>query len=101
MLGEGAVRKTENISLSNNTASRLIDMSHDVEEVLCDKLKNGYFSIQMNESTDLTNKCHVLAFIRLVNVEENFLWCKELLQTSRVIDIFNILLAYLQEKDRS
>jgi hypothetical protein len=27
-------------------------MSHDAEEVLCDKLKNNSFSIRVDESTD-------------------------------------------------
>jgi hypothetical protein len=45
-------------------------MSHDFEEVLCDKLKNSNFSIQVDESSDLTNKCYILAFVRFVNEGE-------------------------------
>ncbi len=106
MLGEDAVRQIENIPpLSNNTVSRRInDMSHDVEEVLCDKLKNSNFSIQVDESTDLTNKCYNLAFVRFDNegeIQENFLYCKELLEAGRGIDIFNILFTYLDKKNLS
>ena len=65
-------------------------MAHDIEEVLCDKLENSIFSIRVNESTDIANKCHVIAFVRFVNegqIQENFLCCKELLETSKGIDV--------------
>jgi hypothetical protein len=45
--------------------SRCIDdMSHDAEEVLCDKLKNNSFSIQVDESTDFTNKSYVITGVQ-------------------------------------
>jgi hypothetical protein len=40
-------------------------MSHDAEEVLRDKLKNNSFSIQIDESTDSTNKSYVVAFVTI------------------------------------
>jgi hypothetical protein len=61
-------------------------MSHDAEEVLCDKLENDNFYIQVNESTDFTNKSYVVAFITLVNdgeFQENFLCFKERPQTKK------------------
>ena len=80
-------------------------MAHDSEEVLCDKLKNSSFSIQVDESTDLTNNCHVVAFVRFVNegeIQENiFLCCKELSETSKGIDVFNVLSSYLETRDLS
>jgi hypothetical protein len=42
-------------------------MSHDAEEVLCDKLKNNSFSIQVDESTDFTIKSYVVTFVTFVN----------------------------------
>jgi hypothetical protein len=52
------------------------DMLHDAEEVLCDKLKNNSFSIQVDESTDFTNKSYDVSFVRFVNdgeIQENFM----------------------------
>ncbi|GFS91453.1 uncharacterized protein NPIL_409771 [Nephila pilipes] len=100
-LEEDEVRKTEYIPLSNHTLSlRINDMTHHTEDVLFDKLKKGNFFIQVEKSTDLTSKCCLLAFVRLVDereIRENFLCCKELLKTSRGIDIFNISFAYLEK----
>jgi hypothetical protein len=31
-------------------------VSHEAEEVLCDKLKNNRFSLQIDESSDFSNK---------------------------------------------
>jgi hypothetical protein len=82
MLGQDAVQKIEKFSLSNSVRSQCIDdMSHDAEEVLCTKLKNNSFCIQVDESTDFTNKCHVIAFVKFVNageIQEDFVCCKEL-----------------------
>ncbi|XP_072909831.1 zinc finger BED domain-containing protein 5-like isoform X6 [Hemitrygon akajei] len=105
MLGQDAVREIEKVSLSNSTIGRRIgDMSHDAEEVLCDKLKSNSFSIQVDESTDFTNKCHVVAFVRFVNdgeIEENFFCCKELPEPSKGQDVFNVLSSYLETKGLS
>ena len=53
MLRQNAVQEIENMPPSDSTISRRIDsMSHDVEEVICDKLKTSGFSIQVDECTD-------------------------------------------------
>jgi predicted CoA-binding protein len=58
MLGQNAVREIENAPLSIgmiNTRRRINNMSHDVEEMLRDKLKNNSFSIQVDGSTNFTD----------------------------------------------
>jgi hypothetical protein len=88
MLGQQVVQEIENGPLSNSMIKKLIyNMSHDVEDVLHDKLKNNSFSIQVEESTDFTNESYVVAFSRFVNygeIQETFFCCKELPQTSKV-----------------
>ena len=77
MFGQNAVQEIENVPLSDSTISRCIDdMAYDSEDVLCNRLKNSSFGIQVDESTDLTNKCYVITFVRFVNegeIQENFL----------------------------
>ncbi|CAI9714955.1 Hypothetical predicted protein [Octopus vulgaris] len=66
MLGQNTLQEIEYVPLSHTTASRCIDdMARDIEEVLHDKLKNSSFSIQVDESTDLTN--NYVVFVRFVN----------------------------------
>lgn len=58
MLGAATIKEIEKVPLSDSTISRCIDdISHDVEEVLCDMLKKkkNSFAIQVDESTDITN----------------------------------------------
>lgn len=42
------------------------DMSPEAEEVSCNKLKT-IVSMQVDESTDFTNKCHAVVFVRFVS----------------------------------
>jgi hypothetical protein len=66
MLEQDAVREIKNVPLSNSTINRHTDgMSHDVEEVLHDKLKYNSFSIQTDESTDSTNESFVVALVKI------------------------------------
>jgi hypothetical protein len=70
----------------------------------CDKLKNSCSSIQVDESTDFTNKSNVVAFVRFLNdgeIQENFLCYKELSKTSKGRDIFNVLSPYHETKGLS
>ena len=86
MLGQNALQEIEKVPPSDKTISRRIDdMARDSEVVLCGKLENSIFSVQVDESTDHTNTCHV-ALVRFVNegeIQENYLCCKELVETSK------------------
>jgi hypothetical protein len=72
-------------------------MSH----ALRDKLKNNSFSNQVDESRDFTYKSYVVAFVRCVNdveIQENFFCSKELSETNKGQDIFNVLSSHLETK---
>jgi hypothetical protein len=79
-------------------------MSLDAEEVLCNKLKNNSFSIQVDESRGFSNKCHGVTFVRFVNhgeIQENFFCFKQLPETSKGQYICNVLTSYLGTKGLS
>jgi hypothetical protein len=105
MLRQDAVGEIEKIPLSNSTIRRHIyDMSHDAEEVLCSKLKNNSSAVHVNESTDFTNNCRVIAFVKYVSggeIQENFFCCKALPETSKGQDIFNVLSSDLETQGLS
>jgi hypothetical protein len=61
------VKLTE-VPVSDNTISRNVDdMSHDVEDLLLEILKKIKFALQVDKSTDITNKAQLLAFVRCEN----------------------------------
>jgi hypothetical protein len=80
------------------------DMSDGIEDILSEILKNINFALQFDESTDITNKAQLLAFVRFENegeILDNFCCCKELPQTAKGRDIFNILSSYLESGGHS
>lgn len=104
MLGESAEKEVSRVPLSNNTISRRIDdMSSDIKkhvsEILCDGRK---FSLQIDESTDISQKCQLLSYIRFIENNEaieQFLSCTELLTTSTGQDIYNCVSDTLKKNE--
>ena len=96
MFGEEAVSELSKIPLSDNTISRRIhDMSENIERNIKSKiLKHKLFALQVDESTDITGKAQLLVFIRFIDDEsivEDFLCCKELPETTKGQDIFDVI----------
>ena len=93
ILGDAAAKKLDIVSLSNDTVSRRIhEMAAQVKEVLVQKVKKSkYFSLQIDESTDLTNFAQLMTYIRYdtaESIEEEFLFCEALSSRTTSDEIF-------------
>ena len=62
-------KKWKKIPLSDNMIKRRIDdMSEDMESVLNEKLRlRGKFALQIDESTDASGLCQLIANVRYVD----------------------------------
>jgi hypothetical protein len=83
MLGDGAGKEIFLVPLSNDTISRRTDdMSSDIQSHVVEKLSGcRLFSLQLDKSTDISQKRQLLSYIRFVNQEliiEQFFSCTEL-----------------------
>lgn len=101
IFGEDGVSELNKIPLSDNTISRRIqDMSGDIEcQVKSKILKHELFALQVDECTDITGKAELLVFVRFIDDEaivEDFLCCKELPETTKGQDVFDVLNSYLE-----
>lgn len=105
MFGQDFVRKVNSIPLSNNTVSRRIrDISEYIEEKVVQQLKDSdFFSIQVDESTDIAALAILLVTARYVNpnkeFEENLLLCHALTERTTGEDVFNVIYSYFCEKE--
>ena len=76
-----------------------MEISSDIEKNVCgNKLQSSDFALQVDESTDI-NKAQLIAVIRFINenqMKNQFLFCKELILTTKCEDIF-ILNNYLDK----
>ncbi|UYV74925.1 hypothetical protein LAZ67_12001817 [Cordylochernes scorpioides] len=82
MIGESADINLSKIPLSNDTIHRRIkDMSQNIEENIAKTLGNSNFALQIDETTDITGKAHLIAFVRFIHENDiinQFLCCREI-----------------------
>uniref|UniRef100_A0A8C4RVL9 SCAN domain-containing protein 3-like n=1 Tax=Erpetoichthys calabaricus TaxID=27687 RepID=A0A8C4RVL9_ERPCA len=103
MLGDDAEKVISKMPSSNNTVSRRIEaMSSDINNNVCVLLQTcKRFALQINESTDVSGKSQLLAFVRFSNstkMLEQFLFCKELIETKGE-DVFKHVCTFFSEND--
>ncbi|KAF2355875.1 Zinc finger BED-type [Trinorchestia longiramus] len=95
---EDQAKKLSVISLSNNTIHRRIDdMASDIlSQVIIEIEESSYckFSLQFDESCDIASCAVLLGFVRYIHqdrIKEEFLFCENLLTTTKGEDVFNII----------
>lgn len=96
MFGEAYEKELLKIPVSDNTISRRIkDMSEDIElQVISHIREVDMFAIQLDEFTDVSGKAQLVAFVRFVykaEIVEQFLFCRQLQETTKEQDIFNVV----------
>ena len=93
---------TRSIPLSNDSVRRRIDeMAVDVEETLCDILKNTAFSLQIDESTLHGNETLLLGYVRFIRGEricEELLFARTVLTNKTGLNIFLVVEKFFIEK---
>ena len=102
MFGPEAEEKIRQIPLSNDTIRRRIcDMSTDIQDTVISSVKQSkMFTMQVDESTDISGKAQLIAFIRFVSdgkISDQFFCCKELKERMTGQDIFDTLSKYLEK----
>jgi zinc finger BED domain-containing protein 5/7/8/9 len=98
MLGSDAAAKVKKVPLSNDTISRrIMDISSDLQDQIGDHFKTSeikLWALQVDESTDISGKAQLLAFIRFIKdgkFVNEFLFCRSLTGTTKGNDIYNMV----------
>ena len=78
-------------------------MSTDIQDTVISFVKQSkMFTMQVDESTDISGKAQLIAFIRFVSdekISDRFFCCKELKERTTGQDIFDTLTKYLEENE--
>ena len=105
LIGKEEAAKLDNVSLSNNTVKRRIEeMSADIEDQIVLAVKSSIFgfSIQLDESVDVTNCSQLLVYVRYIDgkvSKTDLLLSKELKSTTRGKDVFAILVEFFGKNE--
>ncbi|CAL9702155.1 unnamed protein product [Knipowitschia caucasica] len=105
MHGDKQAAELEQVPLSDGTIGRRIsDMALDIKRQIIDSVKGGKYSLQLDESTDVSNTAQLLVFVRYIfegKFSEEMLFCLQLEGTCTGEDIFYKLNGNLKKEGLS
>ncbi|GAA6077221.1 protein ZBED8-like [Tachysurus ichikawai] len=107
MLGKAAEVELSQIPFSNDTISdRIEDMSKDIlAQVVADLISSpAKFSLQLDETTDVSNLSQLAVFVRYVKgdlIKEDFLFCKPLTTTTKAADVKKLVDDFFKDNNLS
>lgn len=89
--------------MSNDTVKhRICEMSEDIKKQVVHKIKHSVFSmfsLQLDETTDVTHCAQLMAFVWYVNagdVKDEFLFCEQFETTATAQAVFNQVNAFFE-----
>lgn len=100
MVNTEAIEKVRLIPLSADTMARKIkDMSDDIDLQIKEHFSDNsglskLWALQIDESTDISNKAQLLAYIRIFkngSILNQFFFCSELKETTTGEDVFELV----------
>ncbi|XP_040187942.1 SCAN domain-containing protein 3-like [Rana temporaria] len=102
MLGPQAAKEIAKVPLSDSTIGRRInDMSADIENLVFEKIRStGKFSLQVDESTDISGHAQLLANVRFIDedhIRETFFFCKPIPEKTSGEEIYRVTTEYLEQ----
>ncbi|XP_068250391.1 protein FAM200C-like [Palaemon carinicauda] len=79
-------------------------MSQDIITQVVSEIKQSpaKISMQIDESTDVSNHSQLLVFVRYVhekNIKEEFLFCERLETTTKAVDVFKLIQSFLDRHE--
>lgn len=94
------------ISLFNTTIkNRIAEMSENIKENVVSKiLSSPFFSLQLDESTDVANISQLLVFSRYITdkgIEQEFIFCRPLGTTTKAVDVMEVVTDFFEESGLS
>lgn len=98
VVGEKVANQLKIVPLSDTTVARRVSaISGDLRDQLGFRLKSAKFSIQLDESTDISNKAVLLGYVRYFfdnEIHEDFLFSADLETSTTGRDIFSALMNF-------
>ena len=106
VIGVEAAAKLETVSRSNNTVkNRIEEMPIDIADQVISSVKDPKyeFSMQLDESMDITNNAQLLVYTRYTtqnyDAETKLLMSKELSSTTKGKDVFEVLYNFFKQDE--